>query len=302
MRATLILSAAVFGIVACHESPHGQSITSSNLRGVWGSGPADIWVVGDKGTILHYDGKTWASSPSGTEEDLTGVAGTGPTNVYVSGQKGAILHWDGKVWRQVSEGPDTTLVNLWVSGPDEVWAVGIGSGDEGGTMRRLMGGKWENQDILGSSSLWGVGGSGPSDVWMVGDTSRGQGYVIHGDGKHFDANGYKAPTARAVWSGRPDDVWVAPYQGALQHWNGTAWTAAATPEGPWYRMGGSGSDDVWAVGANGVTAHLHGGTWTTPATGTTEIIWSIWSSSPTSAWAVGNGGTVLFWNGSAWVR
>jgi hypothetical protein len=95
-------------------------------------------------------------------------------------------------------------------------------------------------------------------------------------------------------------VWVAPYQGPLQHWNGKAWTTAATPDGPWFRFGGSGPDDVWAVGSDGLTAHLHGGVWTTPPSGIKEIVWSVWSANPTATWAVGNGGTVIVWNGTAW--
>ncbi len=308
MRARYVLWVAVLGLVACHkveESTHEQSsapITTKNLRTVWGSGPSDVWAAGDKGQILHFNGQAWAPSPSGTEEDLTGIVGTGPANVYVSGEKGGIYHWDGKDWRQVADTPDTALVQMWASGPDDVWAVGIDNADEVGTMRHWNGTKWEGQAISGASSLWGIGGTGPKDVWMIGTSSKGEGYVIHGDGKHFDANGYKGPPARAVWCTRPDDVWVAPYQGALQHWNGTTWAAAQTADGPWFRLGGSGSDDVWAVGLNGITQHLHGGAWSTAATGTNQIIWSVWSVSPASAWAVGNNGTLLLWNGSAWTR
>src|SRR6516165_75688 len=128
MRVPLIFLFAL-ALVACHkvdeisQSESKAPITTKNLRSVWGTGPADVWVVGDKGIILHYNGQAWTSVPSGTEEDLTGITGTGPANVYVSGQKGAILHWDGKDWRQVSDGADTALVNLWSSGPDDVWAV-----------------------------------------------------------------------------------------------------------------------------------------------------------------------------------
>lgn len=309
MRAVTLL--LVVGIAACHkvdeiaQDQPPPPITTKNLRAVWGSGPNDVWAAGDKGTILHFNGQAWASTPSGTEEDLTGITGTGPANVYVSGQKGAILHWDGKDWHQVqvgdSAGTDVALVNMWSSGPGDVWAIGIDN-DGGGFMRHWNGTKWESQGIPGSSSLWGVGGTGPTDVWMVGNNPKGEGWVIHGDGKHFDANGYKGPPARAVWASGPSDVWVAPYQGTLQHWNGTAWEAPPTPDGSWFRMGGSGPDDVWAVGLNGVTVHLHEGKWTTPATGTNQIIWSIWSPSPTSAWAVGNNGTILRWDGSAWKK
>jgi hypothetical protein len=308
MRARLLLWVAVLGLVACHKveesmgGPSTRPITTHNLRGLWGSGPNDVWAAGDKGTILHFDGKAWSVSPSGTDEDLTSITGTGPTNVYVAGQKGGILHWDGQGWSQVSGGKETTLAHIWASGPDDIWAVGIDNDSEGAYLRRWTGGKWETQGIPGASSLWGVGGTGPTDVWMVGNTPKGEGYVIHGDGKHFDPNGYKGSPVRAVWCAGPGDVWVAPAQGPLQHWNGTAWAAEATPDGTWYRMGGSGPDDVWAVGMNGLTAHLHGGAWTTPSTGTNQIIWSAWSTSPGHAWAVGNNGTLLLWNGTAWTH
>ncbi len=315
MRFRSFLWLAVLGLVSCHkveESAHpGEStsaaFTTKNLRSVWGSGPNDVWAVGDKGTVMHFDGHSWTRSPSGTEEDLTSVTGTSPTNVYVSGQKGAIFHWDGKDWHEVAsaEGKDaggTTLLHIWASGPNDVWAVGLGEGDDGGYLRKWNGTKWETQYIPGSSSLWGVSGTGPNDVWMVGNSESGAGFVIHGDGKHFDANGYKGPQARAVWPLKPDDVWVAPVEGPLQHWNGTAWAAVSPPGGSWCRVAGSGPDDLWAVGMNGNAWHLHGGAWTEASSGTNQILWSVWSSSATSAWAVGNHGTMLLWNGSAWAQ
>jgi hypothetical protein len=296
------------GLFACQKTeevaptPSPSPITTKNLRAVWGSGPADLWAAGDQGTIAHFNGKAWAPSPSGTQENITALTGTGPADVYATGEKGAILRWDDAAWHQVSSEANTTLLHVWASGPNDVWAVGGDSADDVGTMRHWNGTKWESQEIPGSSTLWGVGGTSPGDVWMVGSSARGDGFVIHGDGKHFDANGYEGSSARAVWCARPDDVWVAPYQGALQHWNGTAWAAATTPDGPWFRIGGSGADDVWAVGMNGVAAHLHGGAWTTPSTGTNQIVWAVWSAGPAATWAVGNGGTVLVWNGSAWGR
>ena len=40
------------------------------LKGVWGSGPSDVWAVGSAGKILHYDGTTWTTSSSGASHDL----------------------------------------------------------------------------------------------------------------------------------------------------------------------------------------------------------------------------------------
>jgi hypothetical protein len=295
------------GVVACRrgDRAHADATwsipTTQNLRAVWGNASNDVWAVGDRGTILHFDGRAWTISPSGTQESLTGAYGTGPRDVWVSGEKGAMLHWNGEAWSQIAaQGDDTMLLSVWASGPTDVWAVGIA--DESGFLRKWDGTKWGSQGIPGSSSLWGVAGTGPHDVWMIGNNPQGAGLVLHGDGSHFDLIGYKGPPARGIFCVRPDDVWVAPYEGGIEHWNGSTWETAPTTAGPLLRMAGSGTDDVWATGLGGVALHYRGGSWSSPPTGTNNVLWSIWSRAPEEAWAVGNSGTVRRWNGSAWSR
>src|SRR5712664_2440221 len=69
----------------CWQSPLPLGTT---LLGVWGSSPDDVWVTGDAGTLLHWDGNTWVS--------FEGAA-----------------NLDG-------------FLNVWGSGPNDVWAVGYG--------------------------------------------------------------------------------------------------------------------------------------------------------------------------------
>ncbi len=63
-----------------------------DLFGVWGSGPNDIYVVGDQGTILHFDGQKWSSQVSGTQVRLNSVWGSGPNDIYVVGDQGTVLY------------------------------------------------------------------------------------------------------------------------------------------------------------------------------------------------------------------
>ena len=107
-----------------------------------------------------------------------------------------------------------------------------------------------------------------------------------------------------MWLSRPGDVWVAPYQGAIEHWNGTAWSnaGAVAGAGSLLRIAGSAPDDIWAVGLDGTALHNRGGAWVKTPTGTTEVLWSVWSRAVEDAWAVGNGGTILRWNGSSWSK
>jgi photosystem II stability/assembly factor-like uncharacterized protein len=65
--------------------------TTEWLTGVWGSGPNDVWVVGDEGTILRWNGSTWMPSSSGTRERLSAVWGSGPNDVWIAGDYGTVL-------------------------------------------------------------------------------------------------------------------------------------------------------------------------------------------------------------------
>jgi hypothetical protein len=53
-----------------------QSFGSGQANRIWGSSPDDIYFVGDKGSIVHYDGSTFRRMQSGTEVDLIDISGT----------------------------------------------------------------------------------------------------------------------------------------------------------------------------------------------------------------------------------
>jgi hypothetical protein len=93
------------------------------LLGIWGSGPRDVFAVGNRGTILHYDGSAWSAQTSGTVEELHGVWGSGPGDVFAVGS-GTMLHYDGTAWREQTLGIRPDLSAVWGSGPTNLYAVG----------------------------------------------------------------------------------------------------------------------------------------------------------------------------------
>jgi hypothetical protein len=48
--------------------------------------------------------------------------------------------------------------------------------------------------------------------------------------------------------------------------------------------------------------HYDGMSWSTVTIGTRSILWSIWGSSATDVWAVGDNGTILHYNGTNWTN
>src|SRR5438445_422536 len=63
---------------------------------------------------------------------------------------------------------------------------------------------------------------------------------------------------------------------------------------------GSASTAVWAVGEGGAILHWDGTAWSSVSSGTTSDVFAVWGSASTDVWTVGYGGTILHWDGTAW--
>lgn len=91
--------------------------STNNLRGVWASGPTDLWAVGAAGVVLHANTASgsadWQAVPVGTSENLNDVYGTGPNDVWVVGEKGVIKHWNGSVWSTEASATTEMLLGVW---------------------------------------------------------------------------------------------------------------------------------------------------------------------------------------------
>jgi len=108
-----------------------DSKATTRLRGLWGSSANDVWVVGDNGTIRHFDANATEAEivESTTRSNLNAVWGSGPNDIWVVGDSGTILHFDGNSWSESVAAflvgrKKPELYGIWGSGPDDVWIVG----------------------------------------------------------------------------------------------------------------------------------------------------------------------------------
>jgi len=276
--------------------------TIDGLSAVWGSADDDVWVVGDHGMTLHYDGTQWSAIPSGTSVRLYGVHGSGPDDAWAVGEEGAVLHWDGVEWSPQLEPDDTlTLLGIWAGVRGSAWAIGVALDANSGAMLRL-GDERGGLLVTQAHSLWDIWGSSGNDVWAVGSGTVSDGFLMRGDGKAFDLEGYEGPPLRAIWGSGEADVWVAPYEGAFQHWDGSAWEEFPMGEESQHvsALFGSSAEDAWAIGRDGMILHWDGSTWEHVESDTQALLRGGWASSPENAWAVGADGSVVHWNGTRW--
>lgn len=154
--------------------------------------------------------------------ELPGTALTDMIDVRVhSGFESIALREDIDTSQEVND--------LFVSGPDSLVIVGHDAdslGNIDGMVLRRIQGEWESLPELFSDSgaLGAVHGDADGEVeYGVGR----QGFVI----RYEPTNGEWSPVETgltsdlyAVWVGAPDDdVWVAGAEGALAHYDGSAW-------------------------------------------------------------------------------
>ena len=69
-----------------------ESGTEEWLTSVWGSSSSDVYATGDNGTLLHYDGVAWKSTPGiGIDKQINKVWGSSSDNFFLLGGDGLIL-------------------------------------------------------------------------------------------------------------------------------------------------------------------------------------------------------------------
>jgi len=113
----------------------------------------------------------------------------------------------------------------------------------------------------------------------------------------FDGNAY----LYSVWGTSTEDLFAVGYGGGIMHYDGTTWTAMASPTtDALYGVWGAASNDVWAVGRGGLVLHYDGSTWTAVNVDTDIELYVAWGSGPSDVFVCGQDGAMLHFDGSTW--
>jgi hypothetical protein len=232
---------------------------------IWGGSATDIWAVGPLGKAWHWDGATWSMIPTGTTLQLRGVWGTGPNDVWATtlndydpNATDVILHWDGVAW-SAKPCPPGKWTGIWGSSANDVWAVG----DQ---IMHWDGMVWNLEASLPAAgdNLNRVWGASSGDVWAVGLTDSAP-LAMHWDGTTWSSMvplGESGPRGlTGVWGSGNSDVWATGgvtdgnsnnYHGYLLHWDGQTWSRADELwTMPLTAVFGTAKDDFWIAAEDG---------------------------------------------------
>ncbi len=134
--------------------PHDNTGNGWAINGIWGSSSEDLFVVGNRGNIAHYDGHSWTKIVSGTDLPIQDIYGskderTGEYEIlcvasnigYDYGKK--LLKIEGNSAREInSKGLSWSLRGLWFKTKRKYIIVGDGyyeSADYNHKWKRTLG-------------------------------------------------------------------------------------------------------------------------------------------------------------------
>lgn len=219
------------------------------------------------GRVMHFDGQGWAPIDLELDVPLLNwTYGFGSDDITIVGNGGTIIHWNGTDWT-LQETPTTEdLWGIWGASPDDLWAVG-GRGREPGqeTILHYDGDTWTNApmpDIVraGVHAFFKIWGTSADNIYIVGQN----GVVLHYDGSQWTEEFAGAnDDLISLWGTGPDRIVAVGGRGSgiVSVWNGQEWTTrslAPLPglNGVWMNSDGT----AYAVGQIGVTVVLNGDT------------------------------------------
>jgi len=109
------------------ELPKLEHVDVFSFFKVWGTGPDNVFIVGQRGIVVHWNGEELVEQFTGTNRDLISLWGTGPDNIAAIGGRatGVVARWNGREWTSESLAPLPGLNGIWMPAPDRAWAVGV---------------------------------------------------------------------------------------------------------------------------------------------------------------------------------
>ncbi|HEX5058300.1 MAG TPA: hypothetical protein VFV99_03020 [Kofleriaceae bacterium] len=302
----------------------GRTATTVNLRSVWGSTTDGFFAVGERGTVLFYDGAVWrplalgrgvTGSPAQTLFSVTGIEGV------VVGIVGSddVMGYEGAAWSPTIQPTSETLYSIWGTAPDNIYAVG-----RNGTILHHDGLSWTQQPSPTSFDLHAIQGTAANDIYAAGDSlallhyNGSQWTSVGGGGGNFTSllatgtnrvlgastsgiyeydgttfSRVTITTGRAIWGASATDVWVA--GAAFAHFDGTSWTTTTTMTDATTLIGTS-ANDIYAVGKSPL--HYDGATWSAGPFKDDRLIAACLTPS-NRLFGVGQQGALRYWNGTA---
>ncbi len=240
---------------------------------------------------------------------LYSITMVSPTEGWAVGESGIILHYTGGGWRQVaSPVQEGSLFSISMDSAEDGWAVGHSN------VLHYINGVWQDASNTfprlanplpppNRKGLISVDMVSPDTGWMIADG----GILRYSNGQwgfdyFYDNPRMTGPILANIKMVSASEGWTVGSSAVLHYQNGSWGVSYPNSEHPSIGVVDFGivsSNDVWTVGIGGFL-HYDGSTWNKVASSISTLLLSVYMTSATDGWTVGEAGTILHYNGSAW--
>jgi hypothetical protein len=236
-----LASCARFGWVA-------EPVPLSTTTSISGTSDDDLWVVGNGGAALHFNGAAWTQVTTGITGDLIRVSAAGSGDVWAVDSTD-VIHWNGTQWASANA-PAGSYTDLWATAGFAAAGTTTGIIAWDGTMWQVLG-------SYAGGAVTAIRGTSATDVWAADSTK-----LWHWNGASWTAS--LTAQINSIAAVAPDDVWISGSVGSptfgslIAHWNGTAWTRYASDlAGLYGSVTADAPNDAW-ISEDGNVYHFDG--------------------------------------------
>lgn len=273
------------------------------LRSIFVEAKDRIWVTGDRGTVLMFDGEGWVDTST-----KVGFTGLDVPNMYgvaastyettIAGDRGIALSRREAVWSVDRSNTGERMLTMLRPTPSLIYSAG----ENGRVIRKRSGDDaWERVDINAprGAKITGIWGNSESTLAFATD----RGVVIESVGDGWVAQTVATETSTivplfGVWSStRGADLIAVGLAGIIYRRAEAAvdWKIEETgSNADLYAIYGTKNDDVYAVGGTGTVLHYDGAMWSGVPSATSHDLFCIHGLADGSVTAAaGERGTVV---------
>jgi len=298
MRKGLLLLVVI--LIACPMNAEWTSMTMSDtthLTGLYAMDGESVWVVGNTGRILRFDGTDWNIVTSNTDKNLNDIAMISETEGWAVGEEGTILHCEAGVWSAMA-GLDEQLnfESLYAFDIDDVYFIGYGFLPGGSVMH------YDGVDMTEvfhtGKNLMAIAADSPDNIWIVGDDN----FRLYFDGTDWTEDASTLPESTKLFSVAIDEDGEPIISGMrLPGWDlakiykkvGTQWKTEFSDYAPWLLDIDLHETVGFCMGKQGRTIERSIFGWQRLAIPTSNQINELDLLDMSRGWAVCDGGIVL---------
>lgn len=325
-------------------------VGGTTFHGVAMASSTDGWAVGASGKIYRYNGATWSEHTDIGGQTLYDVVIVSSTDAWAVGSGGKIFRYNGTTWSEHTDIGGATLQAVTMVSANDGWATG-----DNGVVYRWDGASWALNIDTGGHTWDDVAMVSSTVGWFVGSGGRiyqnTDTYVASGSylSSVLDSNNITTDWDTINWTETlpaganitiatrtgtvptPDVTWST-FSSELS--NPTATNNISSPNARYFQyrvtftgatdnlmtprlddvtvihdtattedleaVGVVSASDVWAVGTGGEIVNYDGSAWSSVTSPVSQDLYGIDVITASDIWAVGDSGKILNYNGTNW--